>query len=279
MKNFYNYFLKNTMVVALVVLIFNSSAAQIESSSASYYVIQYHKVEPNMENEYLKLEFDIWKKMHQARIEKDILDGWFLFRVISPTGSKTEYNFVTALAYDNAEKLAGHFEAFGVDYTSVLDAEEISQALNTPNIRELVYEEVWKSIDVIMKKDPEKMYRFQVFNAMKMRDNVAELEYQRIEKEYWKPMHEYRIGQNKLHGWGIYNMIIPGGTEREYHWATVDFYDNFIDIMADNGMIFEKIHGKKKAEKYTEETVTSRDLLKIEVRELLDYINDETIDP
>ena len=74
-------------------------------------------------------------------------------------------------------------------------------------------------------------------------------------------------------------MIIPGGTEREYHWATVDFYDNFIDIMADNGMIFEKLHGKKKAEKYTEETVTSRDLLKIEVRELLDYINDETIDP
>jgi hypothetical protein len=99
-----------------------------------------------------------------------------------------------------------------------------------------------------------------------------------MEKEYWKPMHQERIRRNMMYGWGLYNMIIPGGTERNYSWGTVDFYHNFIDYLRDTQPILNTIHGKAKADQYLAETVEKRDLLKAEIRELLDYMLDTDSD-
>jgi hypothetical protein len=231
-----------------------------------------------MENEYLQLENEVWKKMQTARIEAGVLDAWYLYRVISPAGTKTEYNFVTILEYETAEKLSGHFESYGVDYTSLLSAEEIAFALKTPEIRDLVYEEVWRSVDLMMKDDSPDMYKFQVFNAMSLKPGVIEDDYRELETRYWKPMHEVRMKSNRQHGWGLFSMRIPGGTERAYHWATIDYFDRFIDIMQDEGnnnMI--KIYGKKEADKITEQTLAARDLLRSEIRELLDYVTRDSI--
>ena len=241
-------------------------------------MVQYLNASPAQESEFYEVESTIWKKMHAARIKEDLLDGYSLFRVISPTGTKTEYNFVVVLEYETVEKLAGHFESYGVDYTSILSAQEISTAIRTPEIRDLVYEEVWLNLETVFRPNPEKMYRFQVFNAMKLRPGVTADEYQRVESTYWKPVHQKRINDKNMFGWGIYNMIIPGGTEREYSWATVDFYDNFIDIMGDTNGHFNNIHGTKNAAKYMEETIGSRDQLRTEVRELLEYMSDDDIE-
>lgn len=258
-------------------LILVSPTLKSQSNGNTYFAVQYLKVQPNQESEYLRLELEVWKKMQQARIKADVVDAWYFFRVVAPIGSATEYNYVTINQYDNAEKLAGHFENFGVDYNTILTPEEISLALRTEEIRELVYEEVWTTVDQVTKENPEKMYRFQVFNSMKLLDDTDGDDYQRIETTYWKPMHEARIKDGKMFGWGLYTMIIPGGTERNYHWATVDYYDKFMDYLSDNAAIFENIHGKVKADKFTEETIAKRDLLKAEVRELVDYVTESTV--
>ncbi len=225
----------------------------------------------------MRLELEVWRKMQEARIKADVCDGWYFFRVVAPIGSATEYNYVTMNVYDTAEKLSGHFENFGVDYNTILSPQEITLALRTEQIRELVYEEVWTTVEEVFPENPEKMYRFQVFNSMKLREGTDEEEYQRMEREYWKPMHEERMKRGVMFGWGLYTMIIPGGTERDYHWATVDFYDHFIDYLRDNGPLLEEIHGKSKADQYTEETITKRDLLKAEVRELIDFVNENVV--
>ncbi|NNF32728.1 MAG: hypothetical protein HKN68_01380 [Saprospiraceae bacterium] len=271
----------NCKAIRFPILLFALFLATIGNtqSTQSFYIVQYLKVHPSMENEYLQLETEVWKKMQTARIEAGVLDAWSLYRVISPAGTKTEYNFVTILEYKTAEKLSGHFESYGVDYTSLLTAEEIAFALKTPEIRDLVYEEVWTSVDLMMKENSPEMHRFQVFNAMSLKPGVSEDEYAEIETRYWKPMHERRMNSNRQHGWGLFSMRIPGGTERAYHWATIDYFDRFIDIMQDEGnnnMI--KIYGKKEADKITEKTLASRDLLRSEIRELLDYVNKDSID-
>ncbi len=245
-----------------------------QASKGSYFVLQYLKVQPTQESEFYNLETSVWMKMHEARIKADLLDGYYMFRVISPMGTKTEYNYVVALEYDNSSKLAGHFESFGVDYTEILDDQEIKMALRTPEVRDLVYEEVWENLDLEMKDDASKPFRFQVFNAMKLKTGVSAEAYQKIEQQYWKPVHKSRISKDKLHGWGIYHMIIPGGTEREYQWATVDYYDRFIDIMENSDALFNQLHGAKNANKYLGETLASRDLLRMEVRELLESLID-----
>ncbi len=269
MKNNYRFF-RSVLLIAFLSLF----ALSLIGQNNRYYVLQYLKVPPVQENEYLQLEMDVWKKMHQARIDAGVLDGWHLYRVISPQGTQTDYDFITVLIYNNPEKLAGHFENYGVDYTQVLSSDEIAAALKTPEIRDLVYEEVWQTIDGLQAPDSDQMFRFQRFNAMKTNPNQDDQNYVSIEQNYWKPVHQQRIKMGSMYGWGLYQMIIPGGTEREYTWATVDYFDRFIDIMNDdeNTKLFDKIH-RKNAVKYLEETVQSRDLLRTEIRELIDYIN------
>jgi len=263
------------MVSLFFAFLFINATNLYGQGQGNYYVYQYVKVDPIQENEYLKLEIDVWKKIHQARIDQDLLDGWYLYRVIAPNGSKTEYNFILVLEYDTPAKLAGHFESFGVDYTDILNANEIAAALKTPTLRDQVYEEVWRTTDEIKPKMTDHMFRFQVFNAMSPRDGYTDSDYLEMEQKYWKPMHQFRVENEKMHAWGLYTMEIPGGTERAYHLATVDYYDNFIDFMSDNNPIVAKIHGKSKIAEINEKTDETRDLLRTEVRELLDYTIDK----
>lgn len=269
MKNLRSISRIGKLCVAFFLLSFFSTLLQ----SQSYYVIQYIKVHPTLENDYLNLEKNVWKKIQGARISSGVLDGWYLYRVIAPNGSGTKYNFISVQVYNSSEKLAGHFENYGIDYTKVLDVDEINFALKTPELRDQVYEEVWIGKDLIIKPNAEKLHRFAVFNAMKLKDGITNNAYEQAELKYWKPMHQQRIKMNRMQAWGIFDMIIPGGTEREFHWATVDYYDSFNDIMINNDALFQQIHGAKNAAKYVEETLKTRDLLRAEVRELLDYAN------
>jgi hypothetical protein len=269
-----NKTMKNRLVQLFIIVSFLFSillsSQSLSAQKGTYYVVQYIKVPPTIENEYLKLETEVWKKMHQARIAKGVLDGWHLYRVISPNGSSTEYNYITILIYNSTLKLAQHFEEYGVDYTKVLNSEEIALALKTPELRNVVYEEVWQNTDLLKPDNTDHNFRFQKFNAMKTHDNDDE--YVSIEQKYWKPVHQERIKMGSMHNWGLYHMIIPGGTTRDYTWATVDYYDRFIDIMQDelNDRLFRQIHNSKNADLYLQETLVSRDLYKTEIRELLD---------
>ena len=256
-------------------IVFAPSAVQSQAELGNYFAVQYYKVHPSMENEFIRLEGEVWKKIHHARIKKDLLDGWYFSRVVVPSGTNAEYNYIIVFEYDSAEKLTAHFEGYGVNYATLLDQEEIALALRTPEIRDMVYEEVWRTVDQTF-ANSESQYRYQIFNAMKMRPGVDEAEYQRMEREYWKPVHEERIRRNEMFGWGLYTMIIPGGTERNYHWATIDFYHNFTDYLVEESTsIMNSLYGPENAAKYAEETISKRDLLKAEIRELLDYMNDD----
>ncbi len=256
-------------------IVFAPSSVQSQGELGNYFALQYYKVHPSMENEFIRLEGEVWKKIHEARIKKDLLDGWYLLRVVAPSGTHAEYNYIIVFEYETAEKLTGHFEGHGINYAVLLDEQEIALALRAHEVRDMVYEEVWRTADQTF-ANSESQYRYQIFNSMKIKPGVDESEYVRLEKEYWKPVHTERIRRNAMFGWGLYTMIIPGGTERNYHWGTIDFYHNFKDYLVEESTsIMNSLYGPENAAKYVEETISKRDLLKAEIRELLDYMNDD----
>ena len=260
-----------TLSFTLIIIFVGLSASS--QTNANYFAIKYIKVDPSVESEYLRLELEVWKKIHQARVKEGVLDGWYLFRIVSPAGTSAKYNYLTIEAYNGSEKLAGHFDGYGVDYTGILSPDDIALALRTPEIKDMIYEEVWRTVDEVLNLNSGDMYRYQIFNSMKLRPGTEESDYQRMEQTYWKPMHQERMKRGTMKGWGLYTMIIPGGTERDYHWATVDFYDDFINYLEPTTPILESVHGETSAQKYIKETTEKRDLLKAEIRELVDFVN------
>jgi len=59
------------------------------------------KVDPLKNDEYLKLEHDIWKPMHQERIRQGHMRSWTLYEVRFPAGSKRECDYRTLNTYNS----------------------------------------------------------------------------------------------------------------------------------------------------------------------------------
>jgi len=69
------------------------------------------------------------EKSCSSRDEREIVFG--------SKGIKAAYNYMTNHSYSSLEKLARHFDSFGVDYPKLLDSDEISIALEIDEIRDL----------------------------------------------------------------------------------------------------------------------------------------------
>jgi hypothetical protein len=59
------------------------------------------KVDPVKNDEYLKLEHDIWKPMHQERIRQGHMRSWTLYEVHFPVGSHRECDYRTLNTYNS----------------------------------------------------------------------------------------------------------------------------------------------------------------------------------
>src|SRR5437660_579882 len=65
----------------------------------SVYVINFMKANPAKVQEYLKLEQETWKPVHQERIRAGQMRSWALYNVQYPYGTSLEYDFVTIDTY------------------------------------------------------------------------------------------------------------------------------------------------------------------------------------
>jgi hypothetical protein len=59
------------------------------------------KVDPLKNDEYLKLEHDVWKPMHQERIKRGFMRSWTLYEVRYPAGSQRECDYHTVNVYNS----------------------------------------------------------------------------------------------------------------------------------------------------------------------------------
>jgi hypothetical protein len=72
---------------------------QSQAQASTVYVVAFMKVPPANIREYLQLERELWKPVHQERIRAGRLKSWSLYRVRYPYGAATDYNFVTVNGY------------------------------------------------------------------------------------------------------------------------------------------------------------------------------------
>lgn len=93
----------------------------------------------------------------------------------------------------------------------------------------------------------------------------GEGDYVQLEREVWKPIHAELIKAGKLDSWSLWAIPYPGGTDAEYHYATVNIYnsmDQLEDPGAGIGEAFGKAHPGKEWADIGAMTLKSRDLVK-----------------
>ncbi|MEZ4959352.1 MAG: hypothetical protein R2830_06005 [Saprospiraceae bacterium] len=242
-----------------------------DSAPQGYYSFDYMKVKPGMHDEYLKLE-KAWKKIHQANIKAGKYNFWELTQVAYPSGAGEEYNYVTRINFKGEKQLADYLENWpSPDLKAILTPEEQALVNRTNEIRTLVKSEIWSHADMALGTGSENE-KIVVFNFFNFPETGSRSDHQRVEREYWKPVHEARIKDGKMIGWILLAKQLPWGSADAYHDGTVDLYANMEQFLSQGSPIpyFEKVHAGKDLSKLYAESSAACDLIRQEVRMVVD---------
>jgi len=121
-----------------------STQAQ-QTQRPSVYVVNFIKTNAAKYQEYLQLERETWKPVHQERIRVGQMRSWALYGVQYPFGTSLEYDFVTI---DTYAALADAERDISAVFAKVHPSSPLSDiGSRTEAARSIVRGEVWSRID------------------------------------------------------------------------------------------------------------------------------------
>lgn len=185
-----------------------------------FFLVEYMKVKPGMNEKYLESESKHWKPVHQERVKDGTILDWALYRIAHPSGTGTEYDYVTVTVFPNYAKMESpmNLDHFKTAHPNGNPEQMMEQ---TGNSRNLVKRLVVEGIDFLPVENNTPAKYAQV-DYMKVPEG-GEQTYIEIETSIWKKMHQARQKAGKIKSWGIYSVRYPYGTKEPYNFTTVNF--------------------------------------------------------
>ncbi|WP_421772929.1 hypothetical protein [Gracilimonas sp.] len=115
----------------------------MDAEPGAYAIVNFMRVKPGMENQYLALENDIARPLHEERIRQDQMHNWRTYSLMKPGGIEYKYNFITADFYDIISNMEYGFS--NEIMKSVMPRANFTETMNAIiNTREIVNSELWK---------------------------------------------------------------------------------------------------------------------------------------
>ena len=122
--------------------------ASTQSQPPKYFLVDYMKVDPAKGQEYLSVERDLWKPIHQAYAKSGKKRWWSLYGVQFPYGTDQKYGFVTVNAFDQFQQIEEPYSDLQEVLAKLHPNMKLDQFFTrTENSRQLVQGEVWVLID------------------------------------------------------------------------------------------------------------------------------------
>ena len=260
------------IAVSLLMVYAPASAAQQTAQNAvarRYYVLDYMRVAPGKDNDYVRLEREIFKPFHAQRIKDKRLISWQLYDVRYTADTHREYDYVTVNVYENlaaADDPAANLATFQRMHPGNEGARLLAE---TGAARQTVRSEIWVLLDQTTSSGasaPPAKY-FQV-GFMRSKPNV---DYVGLEREVWKPVHQELVRSGTMNFWGLYELVMPGGTSYPYDYATVQGVTSLsaLENMYTEGL-FRRVHPNISIPDVSNRTAAARDLTRLELWVLVD---------
>jgi hypothetical protein len=217
-------------------------------------------------NDYLEVE-QAWKTYHQKAIEAGIHNGWQLW-MNRHSGMDDPYQFITLQWYDNYQHALGEDIPEGWLEGTYTDEEWAALYEKTLDVRRYAFEEVANLVTMAENAKPAK---YLVVGRVDAKPGMEE-DYEKMEKEIFKPYHEELIRRGNLAHWGIWN-IWPY-KEGQPRYVIVNGYNNAKDLNSPKPWIEPSELGIDYTVDEIVELVgkTREDMTSIEVWELVDDI-------
>ncbi|MDE0101612.1 MAG: hypothetical protein OXN89_04465 [Bryobacterales bacterium] len=119
-----------------------------EAQQRSHFLrIDYMRIPPGQALRYRSLEVDVWKPVHQARVDKGYITSWRLYGHHFP-GGNDDYQYVTVTEFPSLQAMDElHYpELFQEVHSKDYDTEISPQTVTS---RELTHTDIWALLDSV----------------------------------------------------------------------------------------------------------------------------------
>ncbi len=149
---------------------------------------------------------------------------------------------------------------------------EIGRMMDRANeLRTIMYTEFWKAINKIDEDEASPHpAKYMMVDYMLVAPG-KDYDYQMLEDEVAKPIHQERKEQDRMAGWELFSLITPGGRNYGYNFATGNYFNELQDVEYGftEDVVMNALPGTDLPELF-DTIFATRSLVKSEVWELVD---------
>jgi hypothetical protein len=265
-------FIAVTLLLALCTpVLIKKGFPQSQAAQPKIALIEYFKIEPGKGADYRKLEQEVWMPIHRERVKMGAIKSWSAWGVRFPGGSAREYDRVIITTFNKFSDVETPYPlaVFTKVFPNTTAAELVArtQALSKQVRSEMVT--LLDSTQLSPQPLPPKFAEIGFHKAEYGKGG----EYVELERKYWKPVHQERVNRGILNAWNFYSVRYPGGTNREYGYITINFFDKFEQLEAQYPAdVFAKALPNVKPADVLAQTNAAKKQVRIEVLNLVDQV-------
>lgn len=253
------------VLLFLTVLFAGTVCAQI-ASDEEYKKMDYIHVNADQLFTFTDQVANELRAVYQQLVEDDVLKQWHLYHVSYPGGEKARYNFVSIVTASDLAAFEDVFSSVSASpYIPAASGSEISPVHDS-----IIKTELWKVENALIDSTKDHPTRYVSMDYMDVAPGKNP-EYLLLEDEVAKPIHEARIEKDTMAGWEVYSLIMPGGIEYGYNFATGNFYNRLehIEYGFTNEIINQAMGANANIPELFETIYETRDMVKVELWELV----------
>lgn len=208
----------------------NLASAQTSSTPARNRIITigYMKPAAGKAAEYVKLEREKWKLIHQDNVNRGRLTSWKLYAVSWPNGEGQEYDYVTVMEYPSFAHLDGAYVA--ADIAKVLGGEGKFDELfaTTLSARQLRRTD---TLTVLHTTDGWSTATNRVIAVHYLRSLPGKgEELLKIQREYYLPTNNELIKTGHATGWAVTAVRYPQQLDFPYNYVALNGYESLAQM-------------------------------------------------
>lgn len=217
--------MKKQILCTSLILFLVISFSYAQTERLDYKKIDYIRVDEDQSSEFIRMAESVLKPAYDALASDGKIKNWRLYKVNFPGGERTTYNFVCVVTAEGIRSFEENFSNISSMYFMPKTGNQQSSS-KLAAITDMEASEIWKVRSLInVDESPSPPSRFMTMDYM----NVAQgrgLEYLMLEDEVAMPLHQERVNMESMAGWEVYSLILPGGTEYGYNYATGNYFDH-----------------------------------------------------
>lgn len=193
--------------------------------------------------DYVGIETDIWKKIHEVRIKRGELVYWALFRVGMPYGTDTKYDYVTINIYDDIKDIEAGYSNYDDWVKAAFPSGAPEKMAKTGDSRDIVWTEMFTFLGGPAADNSGEPGKYLIVNRMQA-DNPAE--YMKMENEIFRPGHKAAAEAGYRKNWWLLQRFLPFGSDFNYNFLTIDEYSSMDQIVKNvPNAVWQKAHPGK----------------------------------